>query len=137
MIKAVNMKKEIVVTVVNKMGVLADMCKIVSDHGINLEAFVGYGIGKEAKIHLLTADNLRASDALKKAGYRSLEEKSVIVVALENKIGALKLITEKVSQEDVDIKYAYGTTCSCASGCPATIVISTSDNEKTFVALKK
>lgn len=135
MIKAVNMRKEIVVTVVNKMGVLADMCKIVADHGVNLEAFVGYGIGKEAKIHLLTADNLRASDALRKAGYSPLEEKGVIVIELENKIGALKLVTEKVSQENVDIKYAYGTTCS--SGCPASMVISTSDNEKTFVILKK
>ena len=135
MIRSVNMRKEIVVTVVNKLGVLADMCKIVSDHGINLEAFVGYGMGKEAKIHLLTADNLRASDALKKAGYKSQEETSVIVVDLENKIGALKLVTEKISGEDLDIRYAYGTTCS--SGCPATMVISTSDNEKAFVALKK
>ncbi len=135
MIRAVNMKKEIVVSVANKMGVLADMCKIVADHGINLEAFVGYGMGKEAKIHLLTADNLRASDALKKAGYRSQEEKSVVVIDLENKIGALKLVTDKLSQEAVDIKYTYGTTCS--SGCPATIVISTSDNERAFVALKK
>lgn len=135
MIKAVNMRKEIVLTVVNKMGVLADMCKIVADHGVNLEAFVGYGIGKEAKIHLLTADNLRASDALRKAGYNPQEEKSVIVIELENKIGALKLVTEKVSQENLDIKYAYGTTCS--SGCPASMVISTSDNEKAFVILKK
>lgn len=135
MIRAVNMKKEIVVSVANKMGILADMCKIVADHGINLEAFVGYGIGKEAKIHLLTADNLRASDALKKAGYKSQEEKSVVVIDLENKIGALKLVTDKVSREDLDIKYAYGTTCS--SGCPATIVFSTSDNEKAFVVLKK
>ncbi len=135
MIKAVNMKKEIVVTVANKMGILADMCKIVSEHGINVEAFVGYGMGNEAKIHLLTSDNLRASDALKKAGYKSQEEKSVVVIDLENKTGALKLVTGKVSQEDVDIKYAYGTTCS--SGCPATMVLSTSDNEKAFVALKK
>jgi len=135
MIKAVNMKKEIVVSVANKVGVLADMCRIVADHGINVEAFVGYGMGKEAKIHLVTADNLRASDALKKEGYKSLEEKNVVVIDLENKIGALKLVTDKVSQEYVDIKYAYGTTC--ASGCPATIVLSTSDNEKAFVALKK
>ncbi len=135
MIGTVNMKKEIVVTVANKMGVLADMCKVVADHGINLVAFVGYGMGKEAQIHLLTVDNLRASDALKKAGFRSQEEKSVIVIDLENKIGALKLVTEKLSREAVDIKYTYGTTCSL--GCPATIVISTSDNEKAFVALKK
>lgn len=135
MIRAVHMKKEIVVSVANKIGILADMCKIVADHGINLEAFVGYGIGKEAKIHLLTADNLRASDALKKAGYKSQEEKNVVVIDLENKIGALKLVTDKVSQEDLDIKYAYGTTCS--SGCPATIVLSTSDNERAFVALKR
>ena len=135
MIKAVNMRKEIVVSVVNKIGILADMCKIVADHGINVEAFVGYGIGREAKIHLLTADNLRASDALKKAGYKSLKEENVVVVELENKTGALKLVTERVSREDVDIRYAYGTTC--ASGCPATMVISTGDNEKTFVALKK
>lgn len=135
MIKAVNVKKEIVLTVANNVGVLADMCKIVADHGINVEAFVGYGLGKEAKIHLVTADNLRTSDALKKAGYKSQEEKSVVVIDLENKIGALKLATDKLAQEKLDIKYAYGTTC--ASGCPATIVFSTSDNERALVALKK
>ncbi|MDO8662901.1 MAG: ACT domain-containing protein [Candidatus Omnitrophota bacterium] len=135
MIKAVNMKKEIVVTVANSVGALANICKILADHGINLEAFVGYGMGKEAKIHLVTVDNLRASDALKKAGYKSQEEKSIVVIDLENKVGALKLVTEKVAQEKVDIKYAYGTTCS--SGCPATIALSASDNEKAFVALKK
>ena len=49
--------------------------------------------------------------------------------------GALKVLTAKLAAEAIDIKYIYGTTCSC--GGPAKVVLSTSDNEKALVACKK
>lgn len=135
MIKNAKLGKEIVVTVANKVGVLAEMAKIVAEHGINIEAVTGYGMEQEARIHLVTSDNLRASEALKKTGYTSQSESAVVVVELENKLGALKLVTEKIAKEGIDIRYMYGTTCTM--GCPATAVFSTSDNDKALVALKK
>ncbi|MDD4894531.1 MAG: ACT domain-containing protein [Candidatus Omnitrophica bacterium] len=134
MLKSANLAKEIVVTVVNKIGVLADMSKILADHGINIEAVAGYADGDQAKIMLVTDDNLRAVDALKKKSYNSITEKEVIVLELENKAGALKNITGKLESEEIDIKYIYGTTCPI--GCPASVVLSTSDNEKALVAFK-
>lgn len=137
MIKSANLAKEIMVTVVNKIGILADMSKLVAEHGINIEAVAGYaGNDNNAKIMLVTQDSLRCSDALKKAEYRSLQERDVIVVELENKTGALKYLTAILAAEGIDITQIYGTTCS-AGDCPARIVISTVDNEKAIVALKK
>jgi hypothetical protein len=110
------------------------MSKLTSEHGLNIEAVAGYSADKEAKIMLLTDDNLRAMDALKKAGYKSIKEEEVIVMELENKAGALKYVTELLATKGIDIKYTYGTVCS--ANCPAKLIISTSDNEKALVALK-
>jgi hypothetical protein len=135
MIKSAQLGKEIVMTVINKIGVLADMSKLVADHGINIDAVVGYAMNNEAKIMLVTADNLRAADALKKAGYKNIKEEEVVVVDLENKPGALKNITAALAGQGIDIRHVYGTVCS--AGCPAKIVLSTSDNEKALVTFKK
>jgi len=135
MIKSAKLEKEIAVTVINKIGVLADMSKLLTEHGINIVAVAGYGTEKEAKIMLVTEDSLRASDALRKAGYKSLEENEVVLLELENKPGALKHITAGLASEGIDIKQIYGTTCS--GSCPARIVLSTNNNEKTLVIFRR
>ena len=135
MIKTARSGKEIAVTVVNKIGVLADISKTLSEHGINLDAVSGYALGKEAKITFLADDAQRALDALKKSGYKSIKENEVLVLEIENKPGALKNITESLAAQGVDIKQIYGT--ACVSGCPAKVVISTSDNNKALVCFRK
>jgi hypothetical protein len=135
MVKEVKLSKEIVVTVANKIGVLADMSKLLADEGINIDAVAGFAAAHEAKIMLVTQDSVRASIILKKANYNAIKENEVIVVDLENKPGALKDITAKMAAEMVDIKQIYGS--ACTAGCPAKIVISTTDNPKVLAALKK
>ena len=135
MVKNAQMGKEILVTVANKIGILANMSKILGDHGINIEGVAGYAQDNEAKIMLVVDDELRAKEALIKAGYKSLKEKEVVVVELINKPGALKSITARLAEEKIDILYTYGT--GCPEGCPARLILSTSDNEKALVAIKK
>ncbi|MBN2453423.1 MAG: ACT domain-containing protein [Candidatus Omnitrophica bacterium] len=134
MIKNANLSKELVITVPNKAGILADISRILADHGINIEGVAGYEANGEAKIMLSVNDTLRAKDALDKAGYKNMKEHEIILVDLVNKPGALKSITAKMAAEKIDIKYTYGTTC--VSGCPARIVLSTSNNEKALVLFK-
>lgn len=134
MIKDVKLVKEIIVAVDNKVGVLANMSKILADHDINIEGVAGYAEDGKAKIMIITDDNLRASDALKKAGYANPAEREAVAVDLVNKPGALKNITARLASEKIDIKYVYGTICS--EGCPARIVFSTTNNEKAFVLFK-
>jgi hypothetical protein len=135
MIKNAQLAKEVVVTVSNKIGILADISKLIADHGINIDAVAGYAAENEAKIMLVTQDNLRTVDALRKAAYKVIKEEEVVVVDLENKAGALKNLTAALAAQNIDIKHVYGTVCS--AGCPAKIVLSTSDNEKALVAFKK
>jgi hypothetical protein len=134
MLRAANLTKAIVLTVANKIGVLADMSGILSEHGMNIEAVKGYADDNQAKIMLITGDNLRAMDVLKKSGYGSVAESEMIVLELDNNPGALKSITKKLADKQIDIKFIYGTACS--AGCPAKIILSTSDNAKALVAVK-
>jgi hypothetical protein len=46
----------------------------------------------------------------------------------------MKSVTAKLADQKIDILYAYGTACS--GGCPARIVLSTSDNERALVSFK-
>ena len=134
MIKNAEMGKELVLTVPNKMGTMANVSKILADHGINIEGVAGYAMGIEAKILVVADDLLRAAEALKKAGFKAIEQKEVVVVELENKPGALKSITAKMLDAKIDIRYIYGTTCS--GGCAAMLIVSTNDNEKALVVFK-
>jgi len=136
MIKEVKLGKEIVVSVVNKIGVLADISKIVTEQGVNIAAVAGYAEKDDtAKIMLVTGNNSGIISALKGARYSSIEEKEVLVVELENKAGALKAITEKLAAGGVDITQIYGTTGE-GSG-PAKVILSTSDNKKALGSLQK
>jgi hypothetical protein len=135
MVKKAYLGKEISLTVSNRIGILADMSKVLADHGINIEAVAGYATEKDAVIMLVTEDNLRAIDALKKAGYKNAKENSVVILELENKAGALKTLTMKLAAQNIDIKYVYGTTCP--DKCPSRVVLSTNNDEKTLVMFNK
>ena len=135
MIKDANLGKELVITTENKVGILANISKILADHGINIEGVAGYAAANnEAKIMLVAEDTLRAKEALQKAGYKNIKENEVVVVELENKPGALKSITAKMADAKIDIRYTYGT--ACPSGCPARIILATNSNEKAVVLFK-
>ena len=117
MIKNAEMGKELVLTVPNKMGTMSNVSKVLADHGINIEGVAGYAMGNEAKIMIVADDVLRAGEALKKAGFKAIETKEVVVVELENKPGALKSLSARLMDAKIDIRYIYGTTCS--GGCAA------------------
>ena len=94
MIKSAQLGKEIAVFVTNKIGVLENISKILADHGINMEGVAGYATEKnEARIMFVSGDNLRVMDALKKNNYTNIKESEVLIVDLENKAGALKVLT--------------------------------------------
>jgi hypothetical protein len=113
---------------------LANICKILADHGINLDGVAGYAMGEEAAIMLITDDCVRASEALQQKGYSNIKENNILEVELENKVGALKIVTGKISEAGIDIKYAYGTTCS--GSCAARIIMNTTNNDKALLVLR-
>ena len=136
MIKSLALSKEISVVVVNEIGALSKMTSFLVNHGINLEAIAGYSnnTGDQAGIMFVTNDNAAAMEALAASGYTDTKENEIIIVELENTPGALKNISESLAQKNINITYIYCTTCM--GGCPAKIILSTTDNLRAINALK-
>ncbi|MFC1807772.1 hypothetical protein ACFL0T_05400 [Candidatus Omnitrophota bacterium] len=135
MIQNAHLAKEIVVTFTNEIGVLANVSDVLSTQGINIEAISGYALNNEATLLLLTSNNAKALAVLQEERYTSAREEEVVVVDMVNKPGTLNKITSKLAIEGIDIYHHY---CSvCPSGCPARVVLATSDNERAFLIFKE
>ncbi|MBN2453489.1 MAG: ACT domain-containing protein [Candidatus Omnitrophica bacterium] len=136
MIKSVSIGEELVITTGNKVGLLADIAQMLANQGINIESALGYESGNTAKLMIVTNANLAILGELKKKKYKSVKETEVVVVELENKPGALKVVTTELGKAGIDIKYLYVTSPS-PSVSGSHMVIQTSDNEKAMALLSK
>jgi hypothetical protein len=136
MIKRVTLGEEIEIATKNKIGLLADIAAMLANHGINIESALGYETGNTAKLMLVTSANLLIVGELKKKNYKSVKETEVLIVELEDKPGALKVVTTELKKAKIDIRYLYVTTMSGAS-CASKMVLQTSDNEEAMALLSK
>ncbi|PIU40972.1 MAG: hypothetical protein COS99_07865 [Candidatus Omnitrophica bacterium CG07_land_8_20_14_0_80_42_15] len=128
MITRIGRGKEISVGVINEVGALAKITSFLVNHSINIEAILGYATeeGQQAGLLFITDDNFSAIEALTEGGYHEVRENDVLIVEVENKPGSLKNISECLAGNSININYLYCTTCS--EGCPAKVVLSTSNN---------
>ncbi|MCM8790352.1 MAG: hypothetical protein NC938_01435 [Candidatus Omnitrophica bacterium] len=135
MIKGVALGEEIVIAAKNKIGLMADIAGMLANRGVNIESALGYEAGNTAKLMLVTNANLAIVSELKKKGYKSVKETEVVMVELENKPGALKVVTTELKKARIDIRYFYITSPSGVGG--GRMVLQTSDNEKAMALLAK
>jgi len=134
-IKRISRGKELSVVVMNEVGALAKTMSFLVNHGINVEAVAGYSnhSGDQGELTFITDNNITAVNELLTNGYENIRENDVIIIELENRPGTLKNISELLALNNININYIYCTTCS--GGCPAKIIISTSNNELAFAIL--
>ena len=132
MIKTVTRSKEISVVVMNEVGALARTMSFLVNHGINVLTIAGYSNndGNQGELIFITENNESAINELINNGYGDIREGEVLVVELENRPGTLKNVSELLAVNNININYIYCTTCSC--GCPAKIVLATSDNDRAY-----
>ena len=135
MIKNVNLGEEIVIATKNKVGLMADISTMLANKGVNIEAALGYESGKTARLMLVTNSNLTIVGELKRKKYKSVKETEVVIVEIENKPGALKVVTTELRKKRIDIKYLY-VTPPCG-GCSSKMILQTSDNETAMALLNK
>lgn len=126
--------KEIVVEVRNDVGVLHEMVRIIAEKGVNIIAVEGACEEDLAVIRLVTEDNLRAMDALRARNYQP-QERNIVQVDLPHKPGMLRVMTEKLARDGVDINHLYASAGINESRCM--LVMSTSDNERAVVSLNR
>ncbi len=137
MIKKVILGEEITIITRNKVGILADIAMTLANKGINIEAVLGYEVALTGKVFLVTNANLAIISELKKKKYKMVKETEVILVDLDNKPGALKVVATEMKENNIDIKYVYLTPCTCAGKGSSRMVLQTSDNERAMALLNK
>jgi len=135
MIRRVTLAEEIMIKAKNKVGLLADIALVLSQHGVNIESALGYEVGKTAVLTMVTNANLTMVGELRKKGYTSVKETEVLMVELDNKPGALKVVTTEMKKARIDIERLYVTSSSL--GPSSRMVLKTSNNEAAMALLSR
>ena len=137
MVRSVTLGEEIVVTTKNKVGIMADIAMTLANEGVNIESVVGYEEDHTGKVMLVTSANIRVMDELKARGYTDVKEREVVLVDLENKRGALKVVTQELKDNEIDIQHLYVTSPTGPGASSSKMVLLTNDNEAAMAVLSK
>ena len=136
MIKSVALGEQLVITTRNKVGIMADIASTLANNGVNIDAAMGYEEDKTGKVMLVTSANLAIVSDLKEMKYKSIKETEVLIVELENKPGALKVVTTELKKDGININQIY-VTASISPDCGSKMVIRTSNDEEAMALLSK
>ncbi len=127
--------KEVSVRVLNDIGILAQLTKIVAEKGVNIRAAAAWvEDGNKGVVRLVTDDNLRAVDALRAHNYAP-EEIASVEVLMHHSPGMLSSLCEKIGSGGLNIHYLYASAPVSDDTCIA--VLSTDDNEHALVLLNE
>jgi len=87
----------------NKVGKLAEISAQVKEGGINVRAISAWAFDDKAYFRLVVSDNAKARQTLQ--GLGKLEEKEVVLVDMPDEVGQLFLLTSKLKDNNIDIRY--------------------------------
>jgi hypothetical protein len=111
----------------NEIGTLAQLCRALAHHGVNLLAIAAPETGREGgAVRLLVMNRDLAVRSLTKEGYLFSEEQ-VLFVEVTNRPGALAKAVEKLAKARMNIRYAYATASSRARKTAAVIAVRDGD----------
>ena len=132
MSKAV-LDRQLIITVDNKVGTLAEVSKVVSASGINLVAVCAYAVDNKGVIMFVSEDNKTAKKLLSDRGY-DVREEEVILLTVDNKPGSLQAVTQKIAAAGIDLTLIYGSVEK--KGKTSRIVLISEDNDAVLTAIK-
>jgi len=100
-------RKELVVTQRNEVGVGAEIFGVLSDLEINVRAFSAWVEGPQAHFTIIVDDEADiAKQALLNFGY-DVDSREVLLLELPNQPGALVMVLQKMAVADIDVEKAY------------------------------
>jgi len=125
--------QEIILTVENKVGELAEISKLIKDNDINIRGISAWVIDDKAFFRLIASDNEKTKELLKNLG--EVNEKEIVIVDMPDEVGQLFLLASMLKDNNVDLDYIHGTTSE--SGRAAMVVFSSSNNDKALEVITK
>lgn len=96
------LQQEIVLRSEDRVDVLADITRVLSDMGINLLSVRLESSAGEAIVYLLTSSQSYAVQALRDAGFE-IAERDVVLLALPHHPGFLRRTSEALARKDISI----------------------------------
>ena len=125
--------KQLVITVDNQVGTLAQISSVVASSGINLIAICAYAVDNRGVIMFVSDNNDLAKKLLQAKKY-DIREEDVVVVSLDNKPGALQSICERISRAGIDLNLMYGSVDK--AGKTSRVVFIAENNNAVLTVLK-
>ena len=125
--------RQLMIRVGDHLGTLAEITHDISSSGINFIAMCAYTFEKQVCIMFVTEDNNGARKILEEKGYQVGEEE-VILLSIENKVGALKKFTDKIKEAGIQLRLVYGSVSSDAQA--SRIVLLSEDNTDMMLIIK-
>ena len=126
------MSAQIVVFLENRPGALAELCDVLSEAEVNIQAMLLEGSVDFGNVRLHVSAPRKAERALREAGFQ-FRIAEAIVLALSNEPGALADASKKLAKAKVNIEALFGTTTPGTD--EAEFVLMVSDVEKGRKAL--
>jgi len=123
--------KQLMITVDNKVGTLAEITRVIASAGINLVAACAYAIDNQGFIIFVTEDNDSALKLLEEKGYNVRVEEAVLA-SLGNEPGALQMISEKIADAGIDLTLIYG---SVEKGNKTSRIVMVSEDNQALLAI--
>lgn len=123
--------ERILITVENRVGMLAGITGVLAGAGINVESVNAQTAGERGAIIMTVSETDRALSLLSQAGYKAVSDDAV-VVRLRDEPGALAGVADRLKQAGVNIQNLH--ILSRQDGF-ALIALTTSDRAATEAAL--
>jgi hypothetical protein len=98
--------KQFSVFLENRVGALAEICKLISDNSINLLAICAVDTVEEAVLRIVAEDENGTLKALKKAKFNPVATE-VFLIELDNIPGATGRVATQLAAAGINIDYIY------------------------------
>jgi hypothetical protein len=129
----VALTKQLVVTLENRPGSLAELCSELAKVAVNIMAIQASETSPATPVRLLVSQTDAARKVCEKLGLGCREE-SVLAIEVSNRPGALGRVTRKLADAGINIQFLYGTIEKGSSD--ALIVCGVSDAEAAAKVIK-
>jgi hypothetical protein len=118
--------KELHVETLNEPSLLGVITSALACEEVYIIHLCAFSNGDRLSLQMVTKDNGGARRAL--AGYvPELEERDVLVVEFENKVGTLAPVAKILGNHGIHVRYVYGTS---GDGFKIVGIFSTDDNQR-------
>jgi hypothetical protein len=104
----ISIRKQISIFLANRPGTLAEVCEDLHEDNINILAMTVSDTVDHAVVRMLVDKPGAAVHLLENNGLLVVEN-NILAVDLENKPGALAEVARQLSDNDINIEYAYCT----------------------------